>query len=154
MSIFNNTYPYFTRVSFNPYYERQVFKAISNVINSNLNESKREYECYHYKIIICEKTYEVWFRDLDKRYIREFMDYITNAVGHTMYMWNLYDTVNRCEISEFDIKFEQDNDLDKRMRDLKDMCPQYEDETDNDYFERLYIIANLSDGEDDEEEEY
>jgi len=145
MSIFNNNYPYYTRVRFNPYYDEQVFEAINNVLNCQLNETTKEYECYNYKIIMYEKTYEVWFRELNKRYIREFMDYISNAVGHTMYMWNLYDTVNHCDISEFDIKFEQDNELDESMRELKEKCPQYPDETDGDYFERLYIIANQTD---------
>lgn len=153
MSSFDNNYPYFTCVRFNHYYDEQVCNAINNIVNSNLNKTTREYTCYHYKIIMCEKTYEVRFRELNKRYIREFMDYITNAVGHTMYMWNLYDTVNRCDISEFDIKFEQDNELDERMRYLKDKCPQYEDETDNDYFERLYIIAIQEDDEEEEEDE-
>ena len=149
MPIIDNDYPYMDCIRFNDDYTEEAISTINRTLEINLSDTKKQYTNYHYKIIMNKKDFEIHFRELNKRYIREFMNKIATAFGHRDYNWNLYDTSTSRKINEFDIKFEidpsmleQDNELEETMRRLKNENDKYSHETDAEHFERIWDIAN------------
>ena len=149
MTILDNDYPYMDCIKFNDDYTEEAILTINKILQINLSNTKLQYVNYHYKIIMNKKDFEIHFRDLNKRYIREFMNKIAVAFGQRDYNWNLYDTNTRRKINEFDIKFEidpsiyeQDNELEETMRRFKNANDKYSHETDAEHFERIWDMAN------------
>ena len=149
MPILDNDYPYMDCIRFNDDYTDEAILTINRILQINLSNTKLQYVNYHYKIIMNKKDLEIHFRDLNKRYIREFMNKISVAFGQRDYNWNLYDTNTRRKINEFDIKFEidpsiyeQDNELEETIRRFKNANDKYSHETDAEHFERIWDMAN------------
>ena len=145
MPILDNDYPYMDCIRFNDDYAEESISTINRTLEINLSDIKKQYTNYHYKIIMNKKDFEIHFRDLNKRYIREFMNKIAIAFGQKEYNWNLYDITTHQKIIEFEIVhsvYEQDNELEETMRRLKNQNDKYSHETDAEHFERLWKIAN------------
>ncbi len=145
MPIIDNDYPYMDYIKFNDDYSEEAISTINRTLEINLSDTKKQYVNYHYKIIMNKKDFEIHFRDLNRRYIREFMNKIAIAFGHKDYNWNLYDTSTSRKINEFDIKFEIDPsilevdiELEDTIRKLKNRTEKYYHKTDAEFFERIW----------------
>jgi len=145
MPILDNDYPYMDCIRFNDDYTEEAISTINRTLEINLSDIKKQYINYHYKIIMNKKDFEIHFRDLNKRYIREFMNKIAIAFGQKEYNWNLYDITTHHTINEFEINLsiiEQDNEIEETMRRLKNENDKYSHESDAEHFERIWKIAN------------
>jgi hypothetical protein len=145
MPILDNDYPYMDCIRFNDDYTEEAISTINRTLEINLSDIKKQYTNYHYKIIMNKKDFEIHFRDLNKRYIREFMNKIVIAFGQKEYNWNLYNIITHQKINEFEIDLsmlEQDDEIEETMRRLKNENDKYSHETDAEHFERIWKIAN------------